>query len=620
MPVKKPISASHKIVRGRNKASLNDALPRADGETKFEAILAAIGDPVTIQDTNFKIIYQNQASIAAAGTHTGEYCYEAYEHNSKVCESCQLEMAFEDGKVHRMEREVKSPFGPRYYEITASPLIAPSGRAIAGIEVARDMTEQRKLKEAFRKTAGTLRSVVDASPLAIIAINLDGIVSLWNPAAERIFGWKDREVIGAPCPLIVGKEEFEAMRDRVCGGESVTGLRVQKKKKDGSEVFLNLAISPVRDLAGNVSAMACILEDITARLEIEERVSQAEQDWEDTFNQITDMITVHDRDFNIVRANKAAEKILGLPVLEETTAKCYEFYHGGKCPPGNCPSCACLKAEAAGTSEMFEPHLNKFLEISAIPRFDSQNKLAGLIHIVRDITEKKRLESIAQAANLMDNIGYVFSGIRHEIINPVNTAKLSLGVLKKRLPGCGPQKALEYVDMAISQISRIEFLLKSFKSFNMFENVEANKIHAPSYIEKIIALVKKDFKDRNIKITADIAPGVDCAVGDERALEHVLLNLFTNAADALKDAAEPRITVRAFRLEKTVIFTVEDNGPGMSRRQMANIFKPFQTTKRKGTGLGLVIVKKMMTKMRGDVEIVSEKGQGTSVNLFLPAA
>jgi putative nucleotidyltransferase with HDIG domain/PAS domain S-box-containing protein len=104
------------------------------------------------------------------------------------------------------------------------------------------------------------------------------------------------------------------------------------------------------------------------------------------------MITVHDTDFNIIRSNKAAEKILGLTCLEGSKSKCYENYHGMGFPASGCPGCQCLLTGEPNTSEMFEPHLNRFIEISAIPRRDNRNKLIGLIHIVRDITGRKRVE------------------------------------------------------------------------------------------------------------------------------------------------------------------------------------------------------------------------------------
>jgi PAS domain S-box-containing protein len=130
---------------------------------------------------------------------------------------------------------------------------------------------------------------------------------------------------------------------------------------------------------------------------LEEQVLQSKQDWEDTFNTITDMITVHDKDFNIILANKAAEQILGLPVPGAPPAKCYEKYHGTDRPPADCASCRSLKTGAPTNVEVFEPHLNKFIEIQAIPRFDSRNDLVGLIHVVRDITRRKRTEESLQA-------------------------------------------------------------------------------------------------------------------------------------------------------------------------------------------------------------------------------
>lgn len=124
----------------------------------------------------------------------------------------------------------------------------------------------------------------------------------------------------------------------------------------------------------------------------DELVLQSVYNWEDTFNNITDMITVHDKNFNVIHANKAAEKILGLPFLKSETSKCYSLYHGESAPPKGCPSCECMKTEKPVAFERYEPHLNKFLEIRAMPQFDSKNQLIGVIHIVRDITERKQME------------------------------------------------------------------------------------------------------------------------------------------------------------------------------------------------------------------------------------
>ena len=130
-----------------------------------------------------------------------------------------------------------------------------------------------------------------------------------------------------------------------------------------------------------------------------ELIRQSIHNWEDTFNNITDMITIHDKDYNIIHANKSAEKILGLSFFNNEKAKCYRQYHGESSPPRGCPSCECLKTGEPVVFERFEPHLNRFVEIRAMPQFDNSKKLIGLIHIVRYISERKQIEEALREAH-----------------------------------------------------------------------------------------------------------------------------------------------------------------------------------------------------------------------------
>jgi len=141
---------------------------------------------------------------------------------------------------------------------------------------------------------------------------------------------------------------------------------------------------------------ACILltiTDITERRKMKELVLQSRQDWEDTFDTIPDMITIHDEDFNIILANKAARETLKLPILDfNKINKCYEYYHGTKSAPRGCPSCDCMKTGEPATFEIYEPYLEKYVELRAIVRFNNDHKPIGLIHIVRDISLRKKIE------------------------------------------------------------------------------------------------------------------------------------------------------------------------------------------------------------------------------------
>jgi PAS domain S-box-containing protein len=140
------------------------------------------------------------------------------------------------------------------------------------------------------------------------------------------------------------------------------------------------------------------LTDITERKQAEEALLQERDEWESTFDSLTDMVTIHDKNYDIIRANSSARQMLGLPLLGNliTNAKCFMCYHGTEKPPEGCPSCRSLETEQPCSFELFEPHLNRYLEIRAIPRFDTHHQCIGLVHVVRDITKRKQAEEETQ--------------------------------------------------------------------------------------------------------------------------------------------------------------------------------------------------------------------------------
>ncbi len=239
---------------------------------------------------------------------------------------------------------------------------------------------------------------------------------------------------------------------------------------------------------------------------------------------------------------------------------------------------------------------------------------------IRDITEKSRLESIAQAVNVMDNIGFIFSGIRHEIGNPLNSLKMALSVLKQNSATASPEMLKEYIERGLADIGRMEYLLKSLKTFSMYENVELKDLQLVEFMGKFLSLVERDFHTYGIHIKTEIPLDIEPVRIDERALNQVLLNVFSNAADALKGRKKPVINVRAETRGQLVWLTIADNGCGIYPEQLMHLFQPFNTSKPNGNGLGLVITRKLLAMMNSDIDITSQAGQGTQVMIRLPVA
>jgi two-component system, cell cycle sensor histidine kinase and response regulator CckA len=259
------------------------------------------------------------------------------------------------------------------------------------------------------------------------------------------------------------------------------------------------------------------------------------------------------------------------------------------------------------------------LDRHIIPQcLNTQEGSKNRIILLTDITEQKRMEAIIEATNLNENLGYIFSGIRHEIGNPVNSIKMALTVLNKNIETYDKATVAEFVDRSLQEVIRIEYLLKALKNFSLFETPDLRRIRVDHFMENFIPLVRDDLKNRAIDLRAIIGQGVQWVYTDSRALHHILLNLLTNAADAVAGKELPRIIISITRSSPWVKIKVDDNGSGISESDKKNLFKPFFTSKIKGTGLGLVIVKKMLLKMNGSITLQSDVKFGTTVTITLP--
>jgi len=239
---------------------------------------------------------------------------------------------------------------------------------------------------------------------------------------------------------------------------------------------------------------------------------------------------------------------------------------------------------------------------------------------IRDITERRRLETIAQAVNSMDNLGFIFSGIRHEVGNPINSLKMTLSVLKQNLGRFTDETVDEYVDRCLADIGRVEYLLKSLKSFSMFEVVNLSDVPFGTFMETFLALAGRDLEKRGIHLKHESSLDLGTVKVDPRAMNQVLLNVVANAADALEGRPNPEIKISASLRDQLVWLTVGDNGCGISPKQQKHLFQPFNSNKPSGNGLGLMITRKLLTLMGSSIDIESQLNKGTRVTISLPTA
>ena len=162
----------------------------------------------------------------------------------------------------------------KYFEVSA---FSPRKNQVAIILA--DITERMSMEENLRQTNQTLAAVFQASPVAIIAMDLQGNVKVWNPGAERMFGWTASEVLDQPYRTVPPdkQEEFVSLTHSVLRGESFAGIETRCMKKNGTILDVSVSIAPLKNAAGDISGMMAVIDDITQSKSLEAQLSQAQK-------------------------------------------------------------------------------------------------------------------------------------------------------------------------------------------------------------------------------------------------------------------------------------------------------------------------------------------------------
>jgi signal transduction histidine kinase len=225
---------------------------------------------------------------------------------------------------------------------------------------------------------------------------------------------------------------------------------------------------------------------------------------------------------------------------------------------------------------------------------------------------RQKLETDLRREDRLRVMGRVVAGIAHEIRNPLNSIRLSIRLLAKRLQG--QASAGEIITLITSEIDRLDSLLKSLLVFGADEPEKLRRQPLQPVLERTLALVKPHAEENGVKIHVTV-PSECQALVDGNYLQQALMNLLLNAIDASGQNGEVGLLLSP--TEAYVEISVEDSGPGLSLQQQERIFEAFYTTKAGGTGLGLAVTKTLLEKMGATIE--SGKGaRGARFRVLLP--
>jgi PAS domain S-box-containing protein len=492
---------------------------------------------------------------------------------------------------------------------------------------------------------GRYRLLIEAvTDYAIYMLDPAGIVTTWNPGAQRFKGYRADEIIGQHFSRFYTEEDREtnlparALQTAEREGKfEAEGWRV---RKDGSRFWAYVVIDPIRQSSGEIVGFAKITRDLTERRAAEKVLQQSEAQFRLLVQGVTDYaIYMLDNSGYVSSWNLGAQRIKGYRA-DEIIGQHFSQFYTAEDRAANIPK---LALDTAGKEGRFEREGwrirkdgSKFwahIVIDAI-RGDDGN-IIGYAKITRDITERKEAqEKLEKArefslqAQKLEAIGQLTGGIAHDFNNLLTAVLGSLEMLRKRLPD--DPRSIALLENAAQGAERGTALTKRMLAFARNYELKKEVTNIPELVRGMTELLQRSVGP-SFNLETRFPLSLKAVEVDANQMELTLLNLTLNARDAMPDGGDIVLAAReesvaaaqdGLKPGKYVRVSVTDTGEGMDEETLRKATEPFFTTKGvgKGTGLGLSMVHGFAEQSGGRLMLRSQKGSGTIAELWLPVA
>ena len=477
-------------------------------------------------------------------------------------------------------------------------------------------------------------AVVESSNDAIITKLLDGTITGWNGAAERLFGFTAAEALGRSINIIVPPDRRDEVRnvvERIKQGEPIEHYETSRLRKDGSTVDVSLSISPIRLASGKIVGISKAARDITESKRTQHALSQEIEERRRIFDSSNDLILVTDTAGNFIQVSPSVTTILGYQPSDMIGHSAVEFIH----PHDLEHTRREMRAARRGQSKRnFETrYINKEGKAVALNWTGTWSEpVRRHFFIGRDLTEKQAAEAQMRHAQKMDAVGQLTGGVAHDFNNILTVITGTIGILQEAVAG---QPQLAAVAKLIDEAAeRGANLTKHLLAFARKQPLQPLEIDVNALVLESAKLLHPTLGE-NIEITPLLAEDAWTALVDPNLLTTALLNLAINARDAMPNGGKLAFETSNVFLDENyanmhseltagnyVMIAVSDTGSGIPPAVLERVFEPFFTTKEvgRGTGLGLSMVFGFVKQSGGHVKIYSEEGHGTSVKIYLPRA
>lgn len=619
-----------------------------ESEELSRAIVANAPIGIATSDASCHFVSANEAFCRILGYAEDELrklTFKKITHPEDLRESLQKMEELQAGLIPFFvmeKRYIKKDGTTIVGKVITNAIRNQTGQPILFIVELEDITKSKQLEDDLRSSEERFRAISTSAMDAIILSDEEDRVIYWNPAAEKMFGFTEREAVGRKLaelviPPHVHNKHGELLKELLKHPISKKHFGYLALRKDGSLFPIDLAVVSVE--LKDKSCLLSIVRDITEWKAMEEALRQERDMLESMATNIDAGLTIISRDYRVLWANQRLRQVGGSNNIENRY--CYSVFNKASC--GICQDCGIKKIfENGAVIDRHDYHVKngdyeRWIELIATPVKDKDGKVVAALELAVDITERKRLQTkLAEYSQKLEElvqkrteqlkktqaelvkserlaaIGELAGMVGHDLRNPLTGIKNSAYFMKKKgdeISQTQAQEMLETINKCVDYSNKIvNDLLDYSKEIRLELREESLKklltesLDLSDISEKIELLNHLNDKP-TVKIDAD-------------KIKRVFINLIKNAIDAMPNGG--KITIDSKQVNGNLEVSFSDTGVGITDDVLPKLFSPLFTTKAQGMGFGLAICKRIIEAHGGTITVKTVKDKGTTFTVTLP--
>lgn len=574
----------------------------------FEQVPQALA----VLDREYRLVMANRRLTRAFGDWTGRRCYDVFKGRVSRCEGCQAARVFADGE-RRTTDEVWIDREGRHGHHVARLVPVPNGDGRVGyvVVMATDVTERQSLQREHQ-------ILFERTPCYVAVLDRQLKIVRANELLRQTFG----DHVGRLCHEVYKRSaercpECPALRSFNDG--KVHTAQSAGQRRDGSLARYVVTTAPLARAGEPVEYVIEILHDVTDVLELKAQLVRERQLLHSIVDQSFDGIVATEADGRIAIVNPAAESLLGVTAEELRGSDRLERVY---------PEEFLDVVHSQGTSCVL-PETRIRVGDDEIPiRFAGvvlrdADRTVGTAGFLQDLREHQRLEREKLDAERLAAVGQTVAGLAHGVKNILTGLEGGVFLVRWGLEDDRRDKIQQGWEILDRNFHKITTFVREFLNFAKGRVPVVAPTDLNEVVREVVALYREAARERNVEVETELEEGIASANLDAEGIHTCLSNLVSNAVDACltSDRKGGRVVLRSRERDGCLELEVEDDGCGMDYEIKRKVFTSFFSTKgTSGTGLGLLVTKKVIQEHGGTVDIESTPGVGSTFRISLPRA